>query len=61
MDSRREPPAPDDAPAPRTPETPPVPSNAEDDIILLEDLAPRTDVRGGRANRVFGENGGEPD
>lgn len=58
MDSRREPPPPEDEPIVPPP---PAPASAEDDVILLEDLAPRVDVRGGRANRVFGENGGEPD
>ena len=50
--------------------TPPIPTSVrntpalppDDDVILLEDLAPRAEVKGGRVSRVFGIDGdSEPD
>ncbi len=47
--------------APEPPESPPAtPADDDDDVILLQDLTPRTEVKGGRTSRVFGEDG-DPD
>lgn len=47
------------APSPDAAPEPPSANQHDDDVILLEDLTPRSEVKGGRTSRVFGEDSGQ--